>query len=559
MKLPRLVRRSDTSLATSFAAMFLVSAAVLAWLGYHAVSEWQDSAEQSAEYRGAAAADLLVVALTRDMRALQSVVLPSMHGGHVGWDESDVLRKAASAFAKYPYPNVFFAWEGSDPNPSDVAFYMRSERPPAWAPSFDVDRFPVVAVSARETAQRLLERLRRDQESRRMLSVFDLNLRGVPHQVVASVTYADPLRKEPREVRGFMVDLAWVRAGYFPRVLEEILRMEQSGGQVDLAIIDERQHLVSGRIREHAVVIERPFPLLFFDPIAVSISAPPDLDRLSWRVQASASGDALLQAAHVGARRAWVFGAAVTVLLGVGFVLTLQGLQAKAQLTAMRADFVSSVTHALKTPIATISAIGETFATGRGVTPELSRTYGRRAFVEASRLARLVDNLLAYARIADITEAYTFETVHPRVLIDDALKDFASQFEQGGFEVEVDAPSDLPVVRADRRAVRLMIGNLIDNAIRYSGSQRRVRMTASPVDGHVSFAITDQGLGIDDRDLQNVTKRFYRGSNRVSGGTGLGLAIVEQIVRDHNGSLAIRSVLNEGTTVSFTLPSTVPS
>lgn len=554
MKLPFRSLRSDAPLAAVFAGMFLASAAVLAWLGYRAVTEWQESAVQSARYRAAAAADLLVAALTRDMRALQIVVLPSTHGGEVAWDESDVLRKAAAAFAKYPYPAVFFAWDGPEPDAPDVVFYIRSDRPPAWAPAFDVDRFPVVAVSATSIAQPLLARLRQDEASRRTLSVFDLNLGGTSYQTVASITYADPLRRQPREVRGFMVDMARVRTEYFPRVVDEISRMAQSGGQVDLVIVDERRTVVSGGIRENAVVVERAFPLLFFDPIAVAVSAPQDLHRLSWTVQASASGDALLGAASVGARRVWMFGAAATVLLGLGFVLTMQGFQAKAELTATRADFVSSVTHALKTPIATISAIGETFATGRGMTPELSRTYGRMAFVEANRLARLVDNLLAYARIADITEAYTFEPIHPRSLIDETLREFASQFEQGGFDVEVDAPPDLSIVRADRRAVRLMLGNLIDNAIRYSGGKRHVRVAAAAVDGYVSFAVTDQGRGIDAGDLPNVTKRFYRGRHGVSGGSGLGLAIVDKIVRDHGGALAIHSVVNEGTTVSFTLP-----
>ena len=115
-----------------FAVAFLLSAALVGWLGYRAVDGWQRSAAQSASHRAAAAADLLATALTRDMRALQIVVLPSMHGH--SWTRSGGARAAATAFAKYPYPSVLFAWDESQRRSKDVTFYVRADRTPTNFP-----------------------------------------------------------------------------------------------------------------------------------------------------------------------------------------------------------------------------------------------------------------------------------------------------------------------------------------------------------------------------------------------------------------------------------------
>jgi len=121
------------------------------------------------------------------------------------------------------------------------------------------------------------------------------------------------------------------------------------------------------------------------------------------------------------------------------------------------------------------------------------------------------------------------------------------------FEVTVAIPADVPVVHGDRFALRLLLDNLMDNAIRYSTTTRSIVVSAKVEHSMVVLSVSDKGVGIRAKELDQVTRRFFRGSEASAGGSGLGLAIVEKIVQDHDGVLKIESVEGEGTTVSVSL------
>ena len=293
-------------------------------------------------------------------------------------------------------------------------------------------------------------------------------------------------------------------------------------------------------------------PLAFFDPRTIAVDWPADLDPRQIRVTAaSASDPALLETLAAAQRlRIIVWGSLAGLIVAVQ--MTRQRYEKLAQL---RSDFVSSVTHELKTPVATISAISEIFATGQAVNLETSRRHGLLAFHETKRLARLIDNLLAYTRITDVTEAYHFERVSIHGLIDDVLADLHSQLTVSMFTVHVNVPDDVPSVRADRVAMGLVLGNLIDNAIRYSPTERVLAISARSVAaGMVAIDVEDHGIGIPDDELPLVTRKFLRGQRADRAGTGLGLSIVVRIVHDHGGVLRFRSRVNEGTTVTVEVP-----
>src|SRR4029079_5521921 len=118
---------------------------------------------------------------------------------------------------------------------------------------------------------------------------------------------------------------------------------------------------------------------------------------------------------------------------------SLEAGRASDTLADMRADFVSAVTHELKTPIANLRAIHETLASWR-FTSETSREYAEMGVREATRLTRLVDNLLAYARITDVAHAYTFEAIALETIVDRSVKEFASNLAHGDFSVQRSLP-----------------------------------------------------------------------------------------------------------------------
>ena len=122
-------------------------------------------------------------------------------------------------------------------------------------------------------------------------------------------------------------------------------------------------------------------------------------------------------------------------------------------------------------------------------------------------------------------------------------------------EPSVDIPEDLLLVSADRTAMVLLLDNLIDNAVRYSATRRRLEICARAEERHVTIEVRDHGQGIPEDELLHVTRKFFRGRHAGSGGTGLGLAIVRNIIVDHGGTLTIRSTVGLGTTVTVTLRS----
>lgn len=527
----------------------------LVWLGYRAIVEWEHAATMVAGKRATAAADLLVAALARDMRGAQVLLLSASDGGpETAASHLDLQDSVVSGLARYQYAAAFFSWQAT-PRPESVVFYSRSERRPPWrAGSGPASTVPIEVTGEPSLAARLVERVTKDGREGHRFSVFTLALAGSAYQVVAALSYDDPRQAGPPAVLGFLVDLDWVRREYFGDLIAEVGRIESQNHDLAFTIVDEHGQLIGGHASGPGTPAERrQFPLAFFDPLVVAVDPPADLELATWTAGVDASGDTTLAAAGRGARRTMAVAAAMALVLGVALVLSLRTTRAHAALVEMRADFVSAVTHELKTPIANMRAINETLAAGRGA-PDMIRDYAKMGSREAARLTRLVDNLLAYARITDVADAYTMSPVALETVVDRCLQEFAPCLTDAGFEVHVDLPEELPPLRGDPTALGLMLNNLVDNAIRYSPTTRHLTLAAHQDRTNVVLSVTDRGLGIPADEIGRVTGRFVRGRNAPAGGSGLGLAIVKRIVTDHHGRLEISGADGVGTTITITLP-----
>jgi signal transduction histidine kinase len=530
---------------------------LLSWYGYRAIVEWRRSYELLAARRSAEGADLLLKAVIRDMRGVQEKVLTSPDWGRFAVERPfELTNLVASIFARYPYPESFFAW-GADADRRQPVFFNRSDRRPPWMPHTGRGtRFPVVTEQHAAIGDRFLERIAKDAERSRRMSAFEITLEGVPYQVVAQLTYRDAYREQLSEVVGFTINLRWAREHYFRDLAKQVWAV--SGGAAEgltYGVFDSTGALVVGSpMEEHdALTNTRPFGLMFFDPDLL-LDPPPDLDAAPWRVQVSAATDIALAQAIRGANRTFLIGAASALALAIGLVLTARAEHASAKLAEMRSDFVSTVTHELKTPIATIRAAAETWSQNRLSGVDTFHAYGRLVVDETKRLTRLIENLLAYARITDAADVYTFEPLPVGVLFKDIQQEFEVQLDDAGFDLQINIAPGVQRIRGDRFALRLLFDNLIDNAIRYSRTVRRLHLSADPDDGRVVIRVSDSGIGIRPEEIPLVTRKFVRGTRAPSGGSGLGLAIATRIARDHGGTLSIQSTVGEGTTVSVTLP-----
>jgi len=147
------------------------------------------------------------------------------------------------------------------------------------------------------------------------------------------------------------------------------------------------------------------------------------------------------------------------------------------------------VTHELKTPLANIRALAGTLARESQVSSERYKVYPHLLIQEANDLGRLVDNLLAYARITDVTETYSFDAMAAAELVEEALRSFGRHLMEGGIVIDVDTPQELPFVRADQRAMVLALRNLIDNAIRHVRNDGHIRISASLADSRIFIEV----------------------------------------------------------------------
>ena len=548
-------RISPRRLRAILAAAIGLSALALVFVGYRAVGEWQRAASVVASRRAASAADLLVSALAHDMRGAHTSVLLSAGRDGLSSSTADLMHPIAGAFTRYPYAEAFFSWNNSPD--ADVVFYSRPERRPLWlSNTVATTLYPVVTGSDRRVGRHLLERIDADAQQGRRFSAFSRKIGDDEYQVAAAIFYDDARRERAVSVLGYVVNLRWAREHYFGELASQVAAIESGDRSVRFAIVDDNQHPVIGTFvadPSDTPSAVRTFPVAFFDPAAVAVDPPPDLGLVWWTAEATTKDEPTLAAAERGARRTLTIAAVMTLTLAFGLIVSLRAARASADLSGMRADFVSAVTHELKTPLANIRAINETLASGR-TTPEMIREYARMGIGEATRLTRLVDNLLAYSRVTDVADVYSFEPVPVADVVQRSLLEFGPNLHRDQFEVEVQLPDELPLVKADPNALGLLFNNLIDNAIRYSREVKHLSISARAHAGWVTVDVADRGMGIPPDELQRVTRKFFRGRGTVAGGSGLGLAIVDRIVTDHGGSMTIQSSEGQGTTVSVTIP-----
>jgi two-component system phosphate regulon sensor histidine kinase PhoR len=224
----------------------------------------------------------------------------------------------------------------------------------------------------------------------------------------------------------------------------------------------------------------------------------------------------------------------------------------------MRVDFVANASHELRTPLSTILGYAETLAEEGELPPDLRTRFGSTIRDEARRMLQIIEDLMSLSRIEADRFVPPADTVPLEDVIESAAANAAHVRGSAQCQLIVDIAADLPPVRGDRSQLLQVVDNLLSNAVRYgcTGPGSKVRLSAARSGSWVTLSVTDHGPGIPREHLPRVTERFYRvdaARSRESGGTGLGLAIVKHIVERHRGTLDIKSIVGEGTTVTVRL------
>ena len=391
-------------------------------------------------------------------------------------------------------------------------------------------------------------------EAQRRYAVFNTELAGVPYQIIARITYADSLREHLESVSGFTVNLDWVRKWYFADILSEVWPSVSGGLTQDIVLLDENNRAVLGSNNEDQPVAQRAFPLLFMDSSDTASDVPPDLRHTQWRIRISASRDPILLSARRRVDTTLLATSFAVILCGVSLMVTHKAVLSRVKVSEMRSRFVSSVTHELKTPLANIHALAATLARQSQIPSERYRDYPNLLIRETNHLSRLVDNLLAYARITDVSETYAFEPIAAAEIVEEALRSFQPRLSESGITVQFEISPDLPFVCVDQRAMTLALTNLIENATRHVRNNGHIRVSTSCVDSVVSIEVQDDGCGISTAKLAALRESIASREFSPSDGGGLGLAIASKVVADHRGTFTVDSVPGTGTRCVIGLP-----
>ena len=559
-------RRSLFS-ASSFVGSLVLAVALcvatitLVWFGYRATREAKRNAAILLDQRAAEQLALLWAGLTQDMKGAYATVLapitPAQLAREPPYDLADAF---ARGFARFPYPESFFAWKASGGGGGRTYVFTRTDRPPHWYSPTEVSGlYPVEVVVEPEPIRHVVAQARQAAIRQPPFTVFQTDIAGDTYQVVVSLFYDIENPEKLAGLIGFTVNLDWVRRFYFNDLLRQLARIGGGADDIALEIVDDAGRAVaSNNISAPPVSgpasAQRRFQLVFFDRSLVAFLPPDAAPARAWTARARVVSGSPLEASSTANDGAFALMAAAGVAAVVGLIVTVRGIRVAAELAGMKSDFVSGVTHELKTPLAGIQLVADTLVRGRYDSAEKIQHYAKLLSREAKNLTRLIDNLLAYSRLNDVRHAYRFEPVEVSDLVTDTLEIFEAVLVEQKFAVRVDLPAELPPVRADRSAIVLALTNVVDNAVKYSDHTRVVHIRTECAVGFVALSITDSGIGIPENEIDQACDKFFRGRNATGSGSGLGLAVVRQIVDAHGGSLRIDSAIGQGTRVELTLP-----
>ena len=239
-------------------------------------------------------------------------------------------------------------------------------------------------------------------------------------------------------------------------------------------------------------------------------------------------------------------------------IVTLHDLTPLKRVEEMRADFVANASHELRTPLASLSGFIETLQGAAKDDPQARDRFLDIMKAQATRMARLIDDLLSLSRIelkAHLQPEQQLDVVTIVRQVADGLQMLARD---RGVEVRLDAPPAPLAIRGDRDELIRVFENLVENALKYGASGKRVDISlAQEADDEAVVAVRDYGPGIAPEHLPRLTERFYRvdvTESRAQGGTGLGLALVKHILHRHRGRLTIESAPGKGATFTVRLP-----
>ena len=411
-------------------------------------------------------------------------------------------------------------------------------------------------------AAMVLPRLQQLLVHKRAIVAFPATIGGRKKYVQVQLRFPNPSRNEIASFIGLVVDAADLRHQHLPALMNtRLASVQHLGGfpQLDLTLRDPAGRIIFSSAPPGATtfVDERSFPLVFFDRELLEYTAPFEAEPETWTLQTGFGDRTIVEIAEASSRPQLVLMTILALVMAAGVFFVAGAAAREVRLAELKSNFVASVSHDLKTPLALIQLFAETLELGRVRTQERAGEYYRIINDEAKKLTRLIENILDFSRMEAGLRPYRTAPADLGQVTRDVVRRMHSQIEQGRFAVTTSVERDLPAVDIDSGAIQQAIENLLANAMKYSRERRDIDLSVTRVGAAVHVSVTDHGIGIDRRNQRRIFRKFYRVDSGLGGGpqgTGLGLAIVEHTMRGHGGSVTVQSEPGRGSTFTLVFP-----
>ena len=365
---------------------------------------------------------------------------------------------------------------------------------------------------------------------------WDDSLGEEPHAIAYTAVRA---HDQGKLILGMQIDLAYVCREVFPKALHS----SRFGRRVAFVVHARNGTPIAGGPTDETPAAVTDFETIFQSwRLGLVEQQPAELRRLAYRN------------VHLFA----IVTSCMLLAIIIGVIITLRGTARELELSQLKSDFVSNVSHELKTPLALIRMFGETLELGRVRSPEKVQEYYSIISRESERLTHLINNVLDFSRIEGGRKTYDFRLDDLAEVVRDTLRAYSYELAKGQFEVETRIPERVPETLLDRNAISLVLLNLLSNAVKYSRPDRRhVRVALAAANGCLTLEVADEGIGIDRTHLEAIFDKFFRSPEEVvrnTRGSGLGLAIVKHSIEAHGGTITVESEKGKGSTFTITLP-----
>ena len=346
---------------------------------------------------------------------------------------------------------------------------------------------------------------------------------------------------------GFAYDADYLKDKFFPQALNEVLPNQNQGDTshphtaIMVRTMKDQAPLASSMCWDGgAPEVERRFESVFPGLI------------LGIKLR----GTTIAEISNHFARTNFLILGALSLLMGGGMILTYRNVARELALAKLKSDFVSNVSHELRTPLALIRLYAETLELGR-ISPEKHQEYYEIIRKESERLSALINNILDFSRIEAGKKEYNFRETDVADLVRNTLESYRFEIEQNGFHFEQKIDNNLPQLQVDREAIARSLLNLVNNAVKYSATEKYLAVHLYRQNSSVNIEVVDHGIGIPAKEHPKIFEKFYRVGDPLvhnSKGSGLGLSLVRHIVHAHGGEVAVESVPGQGSKFIISLP-----